>query len=111
MNSAREPTRVHLRLYVTGRTPAASEAIAAVEDLQRELGAGCVVELIDVLDDPDAALHDGIYATPTIMRLRPGPGPARRVFGRINLSGTLRADLQLDGDGELNLPASTLIAG
>lgn len=102
MGSAREPAGVHLRLYVTGRTPAAEEAIAAVTDLQRELGATCRVEVIDVLDDPGAALRDGIYATPTILRLR--PGPARRIFGRINVGRTLREDLQLDTD-------STLAAG
>ena len=93
------PARVHLRLYVTGRTPAAADAIAAVKDLQEELGATCSVDVIDVLDDPGAALRDGIYATPTILRVR--PGPARRVFGRINVAGTLRADLQLDTDSSL----------
>ena len=49
-------------------------------DRQREIGA-CAIDVIDVLDDPGAALRDGIYATPTIMRLT--PGPARRIFGRI----------------------------
>lgn len=88
---------MHLRLYVTGRTPAALEAIAAARDLQGELQkehGACAVDVIDVLDDPGAALRDGIYATPTILRVK--PGPARRVFGRISAMGSLRADLQLD---------------
>lgn len=88
---------VHLRLYVTGRTPAALEAIAAVRSLERELRedfGACAIDVIDVLDDPGAALRDGIYATPTIMRVK--PGPARRIFGRICTAGSLRDDLQLD---------------
>jgi hypothetical protein len=96
MATSREPPRVHLRLYVTGRTPAAAEAIAAVRALQQDLGAACAVEVIDVLDDPGAALRDGIYATPTLVRAR--PGPARRIFGRITVE-TLREDLQLEASG------------
>ena len=84
MAASQEPIQVHLRLYVTGRTPAALEAIAAARDLEQELRrdfGACAIDVIDVLDDPGAALRDGIYATPTIMRLT--PGPARRIFGRI----------------------------
>ncbi len=106
MASSREPARVHLRLYVTGRTPAALEAIAAARDLEHELlkdfGA-CAVDVIDVLNDPAAALRDGIYATPTIIRVN--PGPVRRVFGRIGAAGSLRDALQLDD------PASSAAAG
>jgi circadian clock protein KaiB len=96
MASSRELFRVHLRLYVTGRTPAAAEALAAVHALQQRLGAACVVDVVDVLDDPGAALRDGIYATPTVVRMR--PAPARRIFGRITAE-SLRADLQLDDSG------------
>lgn len=106
MGSSRETARVHLRLYVTGRTPAALEAIGAARELERDLvkdfGA-CAIDVIDVLDDPGAALRDGIYATPTIMRVK--PGPARRVFGRIRSPGALREDLQLDD------AASAAVAG
>jgi hypothetical protein len=55
-----------------------------------------VVEVIDVLDDPGAALRDGIYATPTVVRLR--PAPARRIFGRIT-ADSLRDDLQIGASG------------
>lgn len=105
MPSSRETARVHLRLYITGRTPAALEAIGAVRELERDLLrdlGGCAIDIIDVLDDPGAALRDGIYATPTIVRVK--PGPARRVFGRIRTAGALREDLQLDA-------ASTAAAG
>lgn len=106
MASSQEPARVHLRLYVTGRTPAALEAIAAArdleQDLRRDFGA-CTIDVIDVLDDPHAALRDGIYATPTILRLK--PGPALRIFGRIGAGQSLRDQLQLDDS------ASNAVAG
>ncbi len=95
--SSHEPAGVHLRLYVTGRTPAALEAIAAARDLEHQLvkdfGAARI-DVIDVLDDPGAALRDGIYATPTIMRLK--PGPVRRIFGRLTAGLSLRDELQID---------------
>ena len=94
MASGRAASQIHLRLYVTGRTPAAADALATIGALQQELGAACSVEVIDVLDDPDAALRDGIYATPTVVRVR--PSPIRRIFGRINID-SLHNDLQLDG--------------
>ena len=96
MASPLEPARVHLRLYVTGRTPAALAAIAAARELEHQLHAdfgAARIEVIDVLDDPGAALRDGIYATPTIMRLK--PGPARRIFGRLCAGISLREELQL----------------
>lgn len=96
MMSACEFPRVHLRLYVTGRTPAAADALAAVRALQQTLGAACTVDVIDVLDDPGAALRDGIYATPTVVRVR--PAPLRRIFGRITAE-SLQEDLQLDASG------------
>ncbi|MBX7200766.1 MAG: hypothetical protein K1X51_15455 [Rhodospirillaceae bacterium] len=104
--SSLEPAQVHLRLYVTGRTPAALEAIAAVRNLEHELRqafGACAIDVIDVLDDPDAALRDGIYATPTILRLK--PGPARRIFGRIGAGLSLRDELRLDD------AASSAVAG
>ena len=87
-------TEIVMRLYVTGRTQSAARAIATVEALQQELGADRVrVEIVDVLEDPVAALNDDVYATPTIFRLK--PGPARRLFGNIASTEMLIAGLQL----------------
>lgn len=73
-------TKIKLKLYVTGLTPAASQAIAAVRALEEHLGGDRVgIEIIDVLDNPVAALSDDVYATPTLFRVQ--PEPVRRVFG------------------------------
>lgn len=87
-------TEIVLRLYVTGRTQSAARAIATVNALQQELGAERMrVEIVDVLEDPVAAVNDDVYATPTIFRLK--PGPARRLFGNIASTEMLVAGLQL----------------
>ena len=83
-----------LRLYVTGRTQSAARAIATVEALQQEFGAEKQrIEIVDVLDDPIAAVNDDVYATPTIFRMQ--PGPVRRLFGNIASTEMLVAGLQL----------------
>lgn len=84
---------ISLRLYVTGQTPSAQKAIAAAEDLGRDLGDRMTLQVIDVLDDPAAALNDDIYATPTIVRV--SPEPATRLFGDLSRKETLMAGLGL----------------
>jgi len=72
--------KIKLKLYVTGMTPAASQAIAAVRALEERLGGERVgIEIIDVLDNVAAALNDDVFATPTLFRIE--PEPVRRVFG------------------------------
>jgi circadian clock protein KaiB len=87
-------TDVVLRLYVTGRTQSAAQAIATVTALQQDLGADRVtLDVIDVLDNPIAALNDDVYATPTLFRIK--PGPTRRVFGNFSSKEMLLVGLQL----------------
>ncbi len=82
-----------LRLYVTGQTPSAARAIAALNDLQTDFGARLIVEIVDVLDDPIAALNDDVYATPTVFRM--SPLPVKRLFGDLSRKETLIAGLDL----------------
>ena len=87
--------KIKLKLYVTGMTPAASQAIAAVRALEERLGSDRIaVETIDVLDNPVAALNDGIYATPTLFRVQ--PEPTRRVFGNFASAQALIDHLGLE---------------
>jgi circadian clock protein KaiB len=92
--SAHSMTEVVLRLYVTGRTQSAAQAIATVTALQQDLGRDRVtLDVIDVLDDPVAALNDDVYATPTLFRVK--PGPTRRIFGNLSSKEMLLVGLQL----------------
>ena len=95
-------TPIVLRLYVTGNTPSAAQAIATLTALKQDLGVNAVtLDVIDVLENPEAALNDDVYATPTVFRIQ--PGPQRRVFGNLSSMEMLLVVLQLIGpenDGE-----------
>lgn len=86
---------VSLKLYVTGRTPGALRARQAVESLlQSRSGAGIDLRVVDVLADPEAALIDDVYATPTIIRT--GGGIERRLIGDLSSVEKLEIGLLLE---------------
>jgi circadian clock protein KaiB len=84
--SRRLPYR--FRLYVAGR---ALNSVQAVANL-RALCAAHVpgrheIELVDVFVEPKRALADGVYMTPTLLKL--APGPALRIVGTLSQTGVL----------------------
>jgi circadian clock protein KaiB len=68
---------------VTGRSPRAETAI---ENLRRicdeDLGGEYQLDIIDVLQDPEAAEEAKILATPTLIKQL--PPPLRRVIGDLS---------------------------
>ena len=91
-----------LRLYVTGHTASADRARTALRDVERRLaaqqGEGHVfTEVIDVLDDPESAGRDQVFATPTLIRL--APGPQLRLFGDLSSPDKLIQGLKLERNG------------
>lgn len=90
---------IRLRLYVTGRTVSAERARLALRDLERRLahqsGESTIhCEIIDVMEDPESAERDKIFATPTLMRL--GPGVQPRLFGDFSAVDKVISALKLD---------------
>ena len=86
--------QIVLHLYVTGNTPSATQAISTLTELCQELGnENATLEIIDVLEDPEAALNADVYATPTVFRIE--PEPVRRVFGNLSSKEMLIVGLQL----------------
>lgn len=75
--------RYLLKLYVTGRT---SKSALAIANLRRicadELAGRFELEIIDVLEHPQAAEDDRILATPTLIKRL--PPPLRRVIGDLS---------------------------
>jgi circadian clock protein KaiB len=72
--------RVEVRLYVAGESPNSVTAIRNLRALLEELPRGeAKLEIIDVLEEPERALRDGVLVTPTMMRV--APPPERRVIG------------------------------
>ena len=87
-------TTVVLWLYVTGNTSSAVQAITTLTALRRELGEDNVtLDAVDVLDNPEAASNDDVYATPTVFRVK--PKPVRRVFGNLSSKEMLIVGLRL----------------
>jgi len=72
-----------LKLYVTGSSARAQQAI---ENLQRiceqELRGRYKLDIVDVLEHPQAAEDDRILATPTLIKQL--PPPLRRVIGDLS---------------------------
>jgi circadian clock protein KaiB len=82
-----------LKLYVTGQTPRAQQAIASLRRLcDEELKGRYRMIVIDVLQRPQLAEDEKILATPTVVKEL--PPPIRRIIG--DLSDVERVLLGLD---------------
>lgn len=83
----------HIKLYVTGHSAQAVQAIANLQLIcDRELPSQYSLEVIDVLEHPDRAEQDKILATPTVVKEL--PPPLRRIIG--DLSDSAKVLLGLD---------------
>lgn len=82
-----------LTLYVTGKTPRAETAIANLRRIcEGQLDGRYRLDIIDVLENPQAAEDEKVLATPTLIKSL--PPPLRRVIG--DLSDTEKVLLGLD---------------
>jgi circadian clock protein KaiB len=83
-----------LRLFVAGHTDRSLRSVAAVRQLVEDhLGEDGHLEVIDVLEDPDAAEQAKILATPTLVRSH--PPPRRSVVGDLSDVPTVASALGL----------------
>jgi circadian clock protein KaiB len=95
-----------LRLYVTGSTLLSTRAIENIEALIREeLGGAYACEIVDVLERPDLAEADGIFATPTLVRRV--PAPVRKLIGDLSDRDLVLSSLRLGPIG-VQAPGSGL---
>jgi circadian clock protein KaiB len=82
-----------LKLYITGHTTRADQAIASMQQICREeLGDRYELIVIDVLEQPQLAEDEKILATPTLVKTL--PPPLKRIIG--DLSDTEKVILGLD---------------
>ena len=93
VSSAGHPTATHeFMLFVTGQTTRSQTAVATLRQICRQLGEGCELTIVDVLERPQLAEDAKILATPTLIRRR--PLPACRLIG--DFSDTLKLLQRLD---------------
>lgn len=72
-----------LRLYITGMTPNSERALANLQMIvQEDLDSKYEIQVIDVLENPQIAEDEKIFATPTLVKTL--PPPVRRVIGDLS---------------------------
>ena len=82
-----------LRLYVAGTTPKSMAAFRNLKEICDEhLGGQYSIEIIDLLQNPQLARGDQIFAVPTLVRKL--PHPVKKIIG--DLSNTERVLVGLD---------------
>ena len=73
---------VKFRLYVANHAGNSAKAIANLAALCREyLPNRHEIEIVDVYEDPKRAMADGVFMTPTLIRV--SPLPVRRIVGTL----------------------------
>lgn len=82
------------RLYVAGHALNSAQAIANLDALCRKhLPDAHEIEVVDVFSEPQRALADGIFMTPTLVKL--APAPVRRIVGTLSQTQTVLQALGL----------------
>ena len=82
-----------LRLYIAGQTPKSIKAFANLHKICEEKLAGrYMIEVIDLLENPQLAMGHQIFAIPTLVRTL--PTPIKKIIG--DLSDTERTLVGLD---------------
>ena len=71
------------RLYVAGDAQKSAQALVNLNALCREhLPDRHDIEVVDVFREPERALAEGIFMTPTLIKL--APSPVRRIVGTLS---------------------------
>jgi circadian clock protein KaiB len=77
------PAKFKFRLYVAGDALNSAQAISNLNALcQAHLADHHEIDIVDVFREPQRALEDGIFMTPTLVKL--APAPQRRVIGTLS---------------------------
>jgi circadian clock protein KaiB len=87
----------HLTLFVNGASELSARAIADARRLC-DLSGRCQLTVIDIHDDPAAAVSRRVHAVPALVRT--GPLPVRRLVGDLSQTGRVLAALRLLRAGE-----------
>jgi circadian clock protein KaiB len=86
--------RMRFRLYIAGDAPNSAAAALALRAAVAQSTAVIEVEIIDVLQEPQRGLQDGVLVTPMLVRTE--PQPERRILGNLSDRATLFAMLGID---------------
>lgn len=88
------PPTFKFRLYVAGDAPNSAQAIVNLKAICRtRLSECCELEIVDVMREPKRALNDGIFLTPTLVKV--APLPVKRIIGTLSQTETVLLALGL----------------
>ena len=88
------PGYYKLRLFITGSTPRSTRAVANMRRIcETKLKGRYDLEVIDVYENPQATRELQVIATPTLVKLL--PGPLRRIIGDLSDEQRVLAGLSL----------------
>lgn len=91
------PVIFKFRLYVADDALNSAQAQSNLTALCRTyLADRYEIELVDVFKEPKRALTDGIFMTPTLIRL--APLPVRRIVGTLSQTAVVLRALDVDSD-------------
>jgi circadian clock protein KaiB len=94
-------TKYVLRLFVTGMTPRAQEAIRNIRKIcEEELKGRYELEIIDIYQQPELAKKEQILAAPTLIREL--PLPLRKLVGDMSNKEKVIVGLELMPDKNSN---------
>lgn len=83
------------RIYIAGDAPNSALAQTNLAILCRaHLPGRHSIEVVDVFREPQRALDDGIFITPTLIKL--APAPVRKIAGTLNRTLTVLLALGLE---------------
>lgn len=72
-----------LRLYVAGDSTNSAQAVINLKAFcQQHLPERHEIEIVDVHREPKRALADGVFLTPTLVKL--APDPVRKIVGNLS---------------------------
>ena len=92
------PSSFKFRQYLSGNTPNSVQARANLAALCRaHLPGRHEIEIVDIAKDPDRALLDGIYMTPSVVKL--SPSPVFMIVGTLSRSDSVLQALGLAATG------------
>lgn len=88
------PPRFRFQLYIAGDTINSAQALANLSALCRlHLQDRYEIDIVDVFQQPERALADGIFMTPTLVKL--APFPVQCIVGTLSQTQTVSLVLGL----------------
>jgi len=88
------------RLYVAGDAQNSTQAVANLTALCKTyLKDRHAIEVVNVFRDPKRALADGIFMTPTLLKLAPSPAPTK-IIGTLSQTQPVLQALGLNTPSE-----------